>query len=105
LRHNGVESEALTRVALLGGAGMEFYSAARANGAQVFVTADIRYHDFYRAEHDNILLVDAGHAETERFVTRGMAQAARRALSALAAAPDELIVIADTEPNSVSYFT
>lgn len=104
LKHSAVENDAISRVALLGGAGMEFYSAARNAGAHAFVTADVRYHDFYRAEHDEILLVDAGHAETERFVTRGMAKAARRALEVLSAS-DEFIVIAKTEPNSVRYFS
>jgi dinuclear metal center YbgI/SA1388 family protein len=103
LRHSRVDRQQISRIALLGGAGMEFYPAARAAGAETFVTADVRYHDFYRAEHDRILLVDAGHAETERFVTRGMAQAAKRALEALSAS-DEFIVIANTEPNSVQYF-
>jgi dinuclear metal center YbgI/SA1388 family protein len=104
LRHSAIPGGEISRVALLGGAGMEFYSAARAAAADVFVTADVRYHDFYRAEHDRILLVDAGHAETERFVTRGMAQAARRALQALSAS-DDTLVIAQTEPNSVRYFS
>jgi dinuclear metal center YbgI/SA1388 family protein len=104
LRHSSCSRTEISQLAVLGGAGMEFYSAARQAGAHAFVTADVRYHDYYRAEHDGILLVDAGHAETERFVTRGMAQAAHLALEALEA-PADCIVIASTEPNSVRYFT
>lgn len=104
LKHSRQSEGKISRLAVLGGAGMEYYSAAKRSGAHAFVTADVRYHDFYRAEHDGILLVDAGHAETERFVTRGMAQAAHRALESLQA-PAECIVIASTEPNSVRYFT
>jgi putative NIF3 family GTP cyclohydrolase 1 type 2 len=58
---------------------MEYYSAARTQGADIFITGDVRYHDFHRSQHDNILLIDAGHAETERFVTGGMLKAALRA--------------------------
>jgi putative NIF3 family GTP cyclohydrolase 1 type 2 len=35
-------------------------------GAQAFLTADIKYHDFFNTEN-KILLVDAGHFETEKF--------------------------------------
>lgn len=71
LRHNGV-NRPIKKVAMVGGAGMDYYSAAKSVGADVFITGDVRYHDFYRAEHDNILLIDAGHAETERYVTKGI---------------------------------
>lgn len=71
LRHNGV-AKSISKVAMLGGSGMEYYSAARGSGADCFITGDIRYHDFFRAAHDEILLIDAGHAETERFVTDGL---------------------------------
>lgn len=79
LRHNDVNKQQYTRIAVLGGAGMEYYSAARSHGADVFITGDVRYHDFHRAQHDNVLLIDAGHAETERFVTGGMLKAALHA--------------------------
>lgn len=34
------------------------------SGAQAFITADIKYHDFF-TESDNFLLVDVGHYESE----------------------------------------
>ncbi len=73
-------------------------------------TADVRYHDFYRADHDHILLIDAGHAETERFVTQGMLRAARKALGMnqnarnTVASAEKLLLLAHTEPNAVRYF-
>jgi dinuclear metal center YbgI/SA1388 family protein len=79
LRHNDVAKEHYRRIAVLGGAGMEYYPAAKTQGADIFITGDVRYHDFHRAQHDNVLLIDAGHAETERFVTGGMLKAALRA--------------------------
>ncbi len=114
VRHNLAAPEQLKRVAMLGGAGMEFYDAARSLGADAFITADVRYHDFHRADHDNIFLIDAGHAETERFVTRGMANAARKSLESSEALPkvvnlhssdaNRLILVADSEPNAVQYY-
>jgi dinuclear metal center YbgI/SA1388 family protein len=111
LRYNAGGPETILNIAMVGGAGMEFYSAARALGADAFITADIRYHDFHWADHEGILLIDAGHAETERFVTHGMIRAARKALlqfSASHAMPpafsDEHLLVARTEPNSVRYY-
>lgn len=77
LRHSAVTNKGMRRIAVLGGAGMDYYSAALRSGADAFVTGDIRYHDFYRAAHDGLLLVDAGHAETERMVVAGMRNALR----------------------------
>ncbi len=120
LRCNQGGPKSIRTVAVLGGAGMDYYSDARKAGAEAFITADIRYHDFYRADHDGILLIDAGHAETERFVTRGMVLAAEQALSRLALSrPLERalekvnlkernlalrLFPAKEQPNSVRYF-
>jgi dinuclear metal center YbgI/SA1388 family protein len=108
LRHNRVTRTSFKRAAMVGGAGMDFYSAAQAR-ADVFITADVRYHDFYRAEHSNILLIDAGHAETERFVAQGMVRVARDALGSSTLnlsdeTAQELVLVARTEPNAVRYF-
>lgn len=54
----------IRRVAVCGGAGGEFIGNAISLGAQAYVTADIRYHDFVEYR-DRILLIDAGHFETE----------------------------------------
>src|SRR5581483_105573 len=80
IRYNRGGPATVETVAVLGGAGMDFYPAALQSGAGAFITADVRYHDFHRADHDNILLIDAGHAETEKFVMHGMVTAARKAL-------------------------
>jgi dinuclear metal center YbgI/SA1388 family protein len=107
VRHNSRSTDEIRKVGVLGGAGMDFYSAAKAQGAEAFITADVRYHDFHRADHDRILLIDAGHAETERFVTRGMALAARRALEVLnlwSGLPEDVIMTSKNEPNAVRYY-
>jgi dinuclear metal center YbgI/SA1388 family protein len=55
-------------VALCGGSGASLINAAIASGADAYVTADIKYHNFFDAEN-RILLVDAGHFESEKFST------------------------------------
>lgn len=54
------------RVALCGGAGGFLIGDAIAAGADIFLTADLKYHDFQRAE-GRIVIADAGHYETEQF--------------------------------------
>ncbi len=50
--------------AVCGGSGGELLTEAIARGADAFVTADIKYHDFHSAA-GKILFIDAGHYETE----------------------------------------
>ncbi|MDE6276929.1 MAG: Nif3-like dinuclear metal center hexameric protein [Muribaculaceae bacterium] len=62
---SGIQPDTEVRtVALCGGSGGEFIRAAISAGADVYVTADIRYHDFvdYNSE---ICLMDVGHFESE----------------------------------------
>lgn len=54
----------IKKVAVCGGSGISLKKAAIASGAQAFVTADIKYHDYF-TEKDNFLLVDVGHYESE----------------------------------------
>lgn len=54
------------RVALCGGSGAPFIGDAIAARADVYLTADLKYHDFQRPE-GRIILADAGHYETEQF--------------------------------------
>ena len=56
----------IRRVALCGGAGAEFLPDAIAAKADLYLTADLKYHDFQRPE-GRLILADAGHYETEQF--------------------------------------
>ena len=67
IRHSRVLKPMISTVALCGGSGGSFLSLAAASGADVYVTADLRYHDFFKAE-ESITTIDAGHFETERCV-------------------------------------
>ncbi|PKP04202.1 MAG: Nif3-like dinuclear metal center hexameric protein [Bacteroidetes bacterium HGW-Bacteroidetes-6] len=66
LRFSQYEIKTVKRIAVCGGSGTSFISHAIASGAQAFITADAKYHDF-QAASGRILLVDAGHFETEIF--------------------------------------
>lgn len=69
LRFAGDPNRMITTVAVCGGSGSSLIGAARAQGADAYVTADITYHRFFEAfEADGqprMAIIDAGHYETE----------------------------------------
>ena len=58
--------EQVSRIAVCGGAGAFLIKQAIEAQADVFLTADLKYHDFQKAE-GRITLIDAGHYESEQF--------------------------------------
>ncbi|MBN1108718.1 MAG: Nif3-like dinuclear metal center hexameric protein [Bacteroidales bacterium] len=68
IRYSNLTGKKISVVALCGGSGGQMTGNAIASGADAYVTADIKYHSFFEAEN-RILLVDAGHYESEKFST------------------------------------
>ncbi len=66
VRFSGNTQKTIKTVALCGGAGFFLLRYAMAAKADVFVTGDVKYHQFFDAE-DQILLADIGHYESEKF--------------------------------------
>jgi len=66
IRHTAFTGKPIQKVALCGGAGSFLTGAAKAAGADVYVSADIKYHEFFDAE-GRLLLADIGHYESEQF--------------------------------------
>lgn len=60
------ERKTVRRVAICGGSGSQFIGDALAAGADAYLTADLKYHDFQRPE-GRMLLADIGHYESEQF--------------------------------------
>jgi len=72
VRYTG-RSQSIKRVAVCGGSGSELIGTAVSKNADAMITADLKYHTFQDFE-DTILLVDAGHYETEHLVLPVLAQ-------------------------------
>lgn len=66
IRHTEICFDTVKRVAICGGAGSFLVSAARRSGAQIFVSADFKYHEFFDAE-GKIVIADIGHYESEQY--------------------------------------
>ncbi len=72
VRYCGKLERKVSTVAVCGGSGGEYLEAAIGQKADVFLTADLRYHTFQECD-DRLALVDAGHYETELPVLRKIA--------------------------------
>ena len=63
VRHSRLPDAPVFRVALCGGSGHSLIGRAHEAGADVYVSADISYHDFYAP--DGMMIADIGHFESE----------------------------------------
>lgn len=66
LRYTNIHQKSISRIALVGGAGSSFLRDAMAAKADVFITGDFKYHQFFDAEN-RIIIADIGHYESEQF--------------------------------------
>ncbi|MCK5136154.1 MAG: Nif3-like dinuclear metal center hexameric protein [Bacteroidales bacterium] len=66
IRHSVLLGKPVKKVAICGGAGSFLLGKARLSGADVFVTGDFKYHQFFDADGE-IVVMDMGHFESEQF--------------------------------------
>ena len=97
IRHSEFLNKPIRKVAICGGSGAFLIDDAKRCGADVYVTADLKYHDFFDADNE-ILIVDAGHFETEQFTKQLFADII------LKKNPKFAVQISRVNTNSVNYF-
>lgn len=95
LRHNLLKGREISKVALCGGSGAFLIEKAAEKGADVFVTGEVHYHDFF--DHEDILLCEIGHYESEQF-TKDLFRDVLRQLS-----PDLRVVLTKINTNPIKY--
>lgn len=86
----------ISRVAVCGGSGNFLIQDAIRSGAQAFVTGELKYHDYFLAE-GRILLVEAGHYETEQFTKELLYQVVKEKF------PTFALQISTISTNPVNY--
>ena len=96
IRHSRLNGKNISKVAVLGGSGAFAISNARSAGADAYVTADLKYHDFFQALED-LLLVDIGHHESEQFTKKLLYDHLKEKF------PNFAPVLAETNTNPVQY--
>lgn len=68
VRHTPLLGKRVQKVALCGGAGSFLTGRALAAGADVYVTADVKYHEFFDA-NGRLVIADIGHWESEQYTS------------------------------------
>ncbi len=66
IRHTATRGKKIRRVAVCGGAGSFLLGNAITAGADIFITSDFKYHEFFDAE-GKVIIADVGHFESEQF--------------------------------------
>uniref|UniRef100_UPI003217CEE6 Nif3-like dinuclear metal center hexameric protein n=1 Tax=uncultured Draconibacterium sp. TaxID=1573823 RepID=UPI003217CEE6 len=66
IKHTALQNKKVKKVAVCGGAGSFLLNQAIAAQADIFVTGDFKYHQFFDAEN-KIVIADIGHFESEQF--------------------------------------
>jgi dinuclear metal center YbgI/SA1388 family protein len=97
IRYSKLTGKSISKVALCGGSGASLLNNAIHCAADVFLTADIKYHDFFRTEN-KILLVDAGHFETEKFSVEILKDLIIKKF------PKFAVRFSETNTNPINYF-
>ncbi len=96
VRHSKLKDKPVKRIAVLGGSGSFAISAAKAAGADILVTADLKYHDFFTAEND-IILADIGHYESEQFTKTFLVDYLSKKITNFA------VILSKTNTNPIKY--
>lgn len=97
IKHTALLGEPVKTVALCGGAGGFLLQNAKRAGAQVFVTSDYKYHEFFDAEGE-IVICDIGHYESEQFTTQLLAELLKEKFLTFA------VLCTERNTNPVRYF-
>lgn len=97
VRHTELLHKPVKKIAICGGAGAFLINDAKRCGADAYITADLKYHDFFSADNE-ILVIDAGHFETEQFTKQLFADII------LKKNPKFAVRISEVKTNSVNYF-
>ncbi|MCF4102422.1 Nif3-like dinuclear metal center hexameric protein [Gillisia sp. M10.2A] len=97
IRHSALLGKAVKRVAVLGGSGgFAIENATRAK-ADFYITADLKYHDFYKAEQ-KLVVADIGHYESERYTKNLLHSYLSKKISNFA------LILANTQTNPIKYY-
>jgi dinuclear metal center YbgI/SA1388 family protein len=97
IRHSALLGKPVRRVAVLGGSGGFAIEAARALQADIFLTADLKYHQFYEAEN-KMVLADIGHYESEQYTKNLLAEYLTKKI------PNFAIALSESKTNPIKYF-
>lgn len=98
IRHTKKRGRPIERVAVCGGAGGFLLADAKRSGADIFITADYKYHEFFDAE-SQLIIADIGHFESERFTQELLLELITKKFANFA------VLLTETDTNPIKYYS
>lgn len=96
IRHTDILGKKIKKVALCGGSGSSFLPDAISAGADIYISGDFKYHEFFEAEN-RILIADIGHFESEQFTKDIFFEIITKKM------PTFAVQISDSKTNPINY--
>ncbi|CAG5083543.1 Nif3-like dinuclear metal center hexameric protein [Parvicella tangerina] len=96
VRYTNLCRDKIKRVAICGGSGSFLLNAAIRSGADVFVTADFKYHQFFDADN-KIIIADIGHYESEQLTINYLADRLKEKFTTFA------VLLTEVNTNPINY--
>lgn len=97
VRFTKPHKEKVQRIAVCGGSGSFLLNAAKKAKADVFITADFKYHEFFDAENQ-IIIADIGHFESEQYTSHFIVEELQKKFSTFA------VRLTSVNTNPINYF-
>ena len=97
IRHTAILPKRIRKVAVCGGSGSFLLKDAIAAGADAFITADFKYHEFFDAE-EKLMICDIGHYESEQFTSNLLIDNIQEKF------PNFAIRLTEHNTNPINYF-
>lgn len=97
IKYNAGSDKKIKKVAVCGGAGNFLINDAIANGADIFLTSDIKYHQFFE-DGNSLIIADIGHYESEQFTKQILCEILNKKF------PTFAVLISKVNTNPVKYF-
>ena len=97
IRHTHLPGRKIERVALCGGSGSFLLPDAIRSSADIFITGDYKYHQFFDAE-GKIIIADIGHYESEQFTSEIFEAILKKKF------PTFAVLLSGINTNPVKYF-
>ena len=97
IRHTDLLNKAIKTVAFCGGSGSFLLKNAKQIKADIFITADYKYHDFFDSENE-IVIADIGHFESEQYTSNLIADILKKKF------PTFAVHITGVITNPINYF-
>jgi dinuclear metal center YbgI/SA1388 family protein len=97
IRHTALTDKPIRKVAFCGGAGSFLLEEAKRKGADIYLTGDVKYHEFFDAD-GGIIFADIGHFESEQFTSHLLVEELKKKFTTFA------VLITDVNTNPINYF-